>query len=543
MFDSILVMRMIKGSVKYKGLILFILLTVISISYLLVLEPLDANLDEIIYNKFAYTGDLKDLPQLAHHALFHVLEYSISFITNPLKLMPLDGIKYLHIIVFICLTYFIYSIPLRYIKNKSLAFISALIFAVSFDNLEQTMGGEPMLLALFFLIFGYFVIKPVEKPVLIRYTIGGVLFGLSVLTHQLTLPCVGGALLFLLFMSFKERERRKPLVVLFSIFLGVLAVGYSLIARLAVNITNFKDGYLWFTYWSHKQLNIIGIKRLLFLPLTFIRPFFKGQAIADYINYSTFDWRLIPAIFTFISVSILLVYILIKLFKDFRNNVCLENRLLRYFILIPMVLETIGIMLFMTHNFEYSIVVVAHLVILLPLVFDISPGRLIKRSIIALFILLLISNTLLEFIPKSRILPINAPCYQIEKALEKENIETGDMVISTFAPKYSMLIEVKSNYEIIPVSMDVMMDFAGIWKVDNNVLSRIDKKIENVRLSGGRVFLTGEVIDPPRPKINIFNYTTYPYGYELGKIWKDKLIDTGHSFLFQGRNYKIYEFK
>ncbi|MGQ9706740.1 MAG: ArnT family glycosyltransferase [bacterium] len=523
-------------------MIFYILLITISVLYLIILSPLDPNLDEIIYNRSAFTGNLKTLPQLAHHALFHIIEYFTSFITNLFELMPLDGIRFIHIIAFISLIYFIFSIPVRYIKNKSLAFISALIFAVSFDTLEQTMGGEPMFLSLFFLITGYYLIRPAEKPMLKRYIFAGVLFGLSVLTHQLIIPCIMGVLLFLLFMSFRERDRTTPLIVIFLSFLTVLIIGYLLIVWLVADKKNLKDVYLWLTYYGHKQLNIIGFKRLIFLPLAFIRPFFKGQAIADFINYSTVDWRLIPSILCFLSVSVLLIYFAIKLIKGFRKNISTTSEILGYFIMIPMIFETVGVILFMTHNYEYYIVIVAHLMILTPLVFDNDKSILNKRALIIFLFLLIISNTTLEFIPRSRILPMNAPCYHIGGALEKEGIKTGDMVISTFEPRYSMLIEVKSKGKIVPISMNILSKFNN-WVVEQTVLDEVSMKIKNVRSRGGRVFLTGEVINPPQPKISVFGYTTYPYGYELGKIWKYDLIETGERFLFQGEYYKIYKFR
>ncbi|HEC80216.1 MAG TPA: hypothetical protein ENI43_03060 [Firmicutes bacterium] len=528
---------------RKEKIIFIISLTAFAVIYLNIFSPLDKTLDELIYNLYAYEGNISEMPQLAHHLLFHTMQYLLTFITTPVGIMPLDGIRFIHIGIYVGLLYLIFSITYSLTGNKKLAILSTIIFGTSFTTLYQAMSAEPIFLSLFFLTFGYYLIKPDEEPRLVSYGTCGLVFALAVLIHQIVIPCIIGVVIYSVIMAFKYRSYLKPTLVMVSIFITTTILTYAITAKLLLGIQNLKDIYLWLTYYGHKQWGLGFPKNIIFTPIAFIRVLYRGQAIADWLNFSANDWRLPLTTIALALVSIFVGYLIILFLKNIKKLLSNMNWIYTIFIGMPLLLILISVVIFMSQNYEYYIIIIAHLAILLPLTFFNKNSTHIKKILIAFIIILFLSNTILEFLPQSILYPISAPLYHLNASFKNIKLSKYDTVISTLGDKLGLFIlyRLRKNYNTTQINWTIIVD-KNSNKLNIQKLEEIENHIENVKASGKNVYLTGEVINPPEPKFRLFRHTTYPFGYEIGKRWKDRLKDTGEKFLFKGRYYKIYEF-
>ncbi|NUM32421.1 MAG: hypothetical protein HUU47_08870 [Bacteroidetes bacterium] len=325
---------------------------------------------------YAYAISVKSGENLIFpHHLFYC--FPARFLIKFIKITGLnpDALWILKLINSISAGFCIYFLGkiLKLLNNKKN--INYLVFAGSFFGFMRfaTEGETYIIPIMFSLIATYFFIISLQKNNVVFLFFSGLLFGISILFHQIHFFWFAGFVLSMLSGNFQKKITKISIYVMPSSILVFLVYFYAA-AQTNSTIINF-------TFHDYLKGNanvFIGFNNFLMLPISIFRTFFQAHG---YIFFFVQKYKfLILIIIAFAGFASFLVYKFLKSVK-FKKS---ENSILQKAILYAFILHFL-FAFFSVSNAEFMVMLPFLGLLWLELKFHFNIKYLLKFSILMLF--------------------------------------------------------------------------------------------------------------------------------------------------------------
>ncbi|MGQ9705473.1 MAG: hypothetical protein ACUVWP_00515 [bacterium] len=524
---------------KNKLRLLIIFLFSLFFISLFILTPQDITLDGAYYNYLAINYNLKEMVPFPYHLLFHLFEklLAITFYSF-YRIMPFSIIRFINSIALIIDSFLLYRLSTSIGASKKIAFITSLIFPLSYTPWMLGMDGDVYLIALIPIIFGYILILQERVKTTRNFILVSLLTSLSVLLHLISTVGVTLLGIYLLIRCFKKEYPISRFLIFLFTNIFICSITYTLIGKLIVRIDSIHNFLGWIgTYnisWAPMSIN------KFFLPLIgFVRFFFNGTLFTNLLYNEPFTFYNILSAILFFFTALFLICILILMVLNYKKALSFRKK--------TVIFLTSSIIAYFLFNSkwvpQYSPYHTFTMIFILPLLSIIiskSSSKLLYKITITFILFITLINLFFEIIPRSRFFKESPLQWTEDEALIKLNISDKDAIICFDFVKFPLFYYTsgESNPKEILIRGDQMSKGN-----DNEIKERFviyEKMLKEILNNDGKIYISGTVIDCKPFRFDIYKYSPYPSGQLIRKYWGKHIKETPMSFTYRGTIYKMY---